>query len=167
MRKLVLTFVMTLCLLATFTVSASAHSSIAVHHVSLVVPLARGGGCDPNPKRSLSGDIHDLKACISYSSGGLNPDAYVSFNTSGSSHGALTNCTVGIDIYDAKTGSLVEAGPRIDCFSSASRNTQNKRYFGYIHDTKSGNYYTYAFVLLHYKDGTINSANSTSPTENL
>lgn len=162
MRKLIFAVVMSLALLSTFTIGASAHSAIAVHRVSHVVPLSTGGGCDPNPKKSFSGDLQNMRACISETDLEiLKPDAYVDFYTA-NIHGGISSCEAGVSLFDT-SGNLITAGPKIDCMKQAVSNTKNAHFIGYYETFTTGSYYSYAFVTVYYNNGGSSTVASRSP----
>lgn len=73
MRKLIFALVMTLTLLSTFTIGASAHTAPSLHSTR---PQVATGGCES--ARSARGDLI-ASSCINRSGNNLNGDAYVTF----------------------------------------------------------------------------------------
>jgi len=168
MRKLVFALAMTLCLLSTFTIGASAHTVQQVYTVQsiqkfLITPHVSGGGCSGyriNDTKDIS-----VEACISYAYPYLEPDRYVSF-LQRTGHGGVSSCTVKIVVYRT-SGSLVDNSYVQNCAVQASRNTFGA-HFGpdSIFDLATNtSYYCYLIVKLLYTDTIASSALSPdSPT---
>jgi len=89
MRKLIFALAMTLCLLSTFTIGASAHTTSVPHRIR---PNATGGGCG-DQFTSSQGDI-SASSCIGLDQfDTLNGDAYVTFRPL-SPYGVVDGCIV-------------------------------------------------------------------------
>ena len=110
MRKLVFALVISLTLLSTFTIGASAHSAIGASArsaqksqnvlvfkspVMKITPNSSGGGCSQY-RTNATQDI-SVKACISYTYPYLYPDSYASFFQHQA--GGVNACSVQFFVY--------------------------------------------------------------------
>ncbi len=165
MQKLIFGLVMSLVLLSTFTVGASAHSarapSTSFHTHSSVQPLASGGGCG---SWSVGGQYHDIgsKACINYSWPVVQADGYVSFYPPRGK--TVTSCTVTPSIIDANSLFSI-ASKGFGCVDDAQNGGQNYGYGPTTIVKYSGKYYSSLAVVLKYSDGSVSMRYSNlSPT---